>query len=1034
MPASIHISTNPNHMQQMVAKHMADVPFGQSRVMLVPKGADVDYWRNLFATTYQDLAFNMKICTMYEYIRDRWNLFGDGRLISNSGIQIMALVATIQNMPSAPDEERFNPTIGTIKMLADVVRKGFGLPSMDAKLAEPENLSTPEGRIWAVLKRYRTLLDEHGFIEEGEALRNLACTLPEQPTEVAVGFSELTGCQIAFLERRNCNIFFERGLNNPAFEQIDELIGQFLDGKLALNNFMSSIASHEVGTGGTSATDNTDGTSATDNKDGTIATDNTDGTDDTDNTPGTSPEIKAITKNIFVGNEVAKPVGDVRFAFSTGVKVQPQLIAQQISRLVQDGIEPEQIYVINDTLTTTLDIQDKLRRMGISSYGNTRCSVAQTQIGKAFVGLMNNTVNMMCDFTLSKFSGISKQRAYLLGAIWLNTKGITKDKVLSDIAKESKTSAKIVKAIKQDDCGQILDAMLDALKASETSGKHDSSPNSQHQSALMAQSQAAALSIVGAIEFGRMLDLPLDLCISMLQLLDSNIKYQVVAQGSSETKCVEFGRLAAAGDKPRDAIIFADFSATSFPVSKDKDLGIQLLEKVGISVQQNYLAKMRFNFYSALRGAQKKIVFQRALADKDGNEVRPSVLFEELTDTYREDLNDFDALDKLTVLPKSITDSVKEQNIVTIKDEHLICELISKPAYEGSKPTKIMDGSPNFSVPIDPQSASEISELDRKKIALAALGTSDAPRTLSATFVESYMQCPYKWFVEKIISPQSLGCEIDALAKGNLFHGVLNGVYSEICASRGGPSRIDETTPEQIVNLVNACTMKYIEQEIRENPQSPFCNLSEKEKLDLDRYKRQICTLLEDDKEFLKPYVPSMFEKKFGKDQIFEYAGHKFSGVIDRIDIDKDGRAVIIDYKGSIGETYRFNAEQTSEDENADANPNKKIPEKMQTLLYAAAAKKVFDLDVVGLVYRSYSKSKSLCAINNLEVLGSEYMFLNKEVHGLSSAGFLELIENTELAVKDAIDNISKGIIIPAPKSKHTCKNCMAIGCKERRA
>ncbi len=61
-------------------------------------------------------------------------------------------------------------------------------------------------------------------------------------------------------------------------------------------------------------------------------------------------------------------------------------------------------------------------------------------------------------------------------------------------------------------------------------------------------------------------------------------------------------------------------------------------------------------------------------------------------------------------------------------------------------------------------------------------------------------------------------------------------------------------------------------------------------------------------------------------------------------------------------------------------------------------------------------------------------MFLNKEVHGLSSADFLELIENTELAVKDAIDNISKGIIIPAPKSKHTCKNCMAIGCKERRA
>ncbi len=998
MPATVRLSDSSEQLRHMVAQHLEDAPRGVTRVLLVPTSADVDAWRSLFATSYPELAFGTKVATMTEYIEEKWELFGDGRDIASTGSRIMAMMAAVKQTPAGTDGEKLPPTPGTVDMLSRVAAKGFGMPGMSEMLAGGEDCSSAEGRIWAALRRYSGLLAGNGLIEQGEALLNLACTLPEEPVEVAAGFSSFTGCQIAFLERRGCDVFFERGHNDAAFAQIDALVRRFANGESALR---------AIGAGGESSADG-DSVAAGACPD------------------GWSRELYEVREAIYTGEGIVEPTGDVRFAFSTGTKVEPQLVAEQVAQLVADGVEPQHIYVVNDALPPALDVQERLRRLGISSCGKLSQNVAQTQIGKAFAGLLSTNVTKMCDFAISPFSGMSAAQARKIGASWRSMKDLMLKNVLDDIAGCSDTSAQIAKAFEDGDFRKVLDSMMRAYRS-----RCGEFSESDVENLLPSYAQSTAANISSVMEFGAALGLERDECVRMLQLMDASARYQIVAEGSDETRCVEFGSLAAAGAKPRQAIVIPGFTAEAFPVSKDEDVSVQLLAKVGVADDDDYLASKRFDFYLALGSVSGALVLERSLADKDGNEQRPSVLFEELVDVYREDLDDFDSLDRATALPQPVMQAARrDPRVVRVMDEHDLSTLVRKPAYEGGSPVVVDAAGPQFDVPIDPRAAADLTENERRRIATAALGSADAPRMLSATFMESYMQCPYRWFVDKMIDPKMVGCSIDAIARGNFFHGVLSLAYGKICENRKGPARTDGMSQAQISNLVDVCAQEYIAGEEERNPQTPFAALLESEKLEIARYERQICHLLADDAGFLRGFTPTMFEKKFGEDGSFEYAGHKFSGIIDRVDVDESGRAMVIDYKGSVGEAYEIPGE---DDLNSASCIDPRIPEKMQTMVYATAARRVLGLDVVGTVYRSYSHRREIAAVFDNHVVGEEQLFASKNLLGLRPDELAQLESATEDAVAEAIARMAEGNIEPMPRSKHSCEYCKAVGCPERR-
>jgi ATP-dependent helicase/DNAse subunit B len=72
--------------------------------------------------------------------------------------------------------------------------------------------------------------------------------------------------------------------------------------------------------------------------------------------------------------------------------------------------------------------------------------------------------------------------------------------------------------------------------------------------------------------------------------------------------------------------------------------------------------------------------------------------------------------------------------------------------------------------------------------------------TFSATALEAFTECPFKWFIQRVISPSRFGREPEALARGSLIHGVLARIYDD------RPGRIPR--PGDLKEWINAAEVE----------------------------------------------------------------------------------------------------------------------------------------------------------------------------------------------------------------------------------
>jgi RecB family exonuclease len=199
---------------------------------------------------------------------------------------------------------------------------------------------------------------------------------------------------------------------------------------------------------------------------------------------------------------------------------------------------------------------------------------------------------------------------------------------------------------------------------------------------------------------------------------------------------------------------------------------------------------------------------------------------------------------------------------------------------------------------------------------LGALALSRLRHTemLSAGALENYGDCPVKWFVERELRPEALEPEPEPISRGNLMHAVLERLLGELEApiTRASVDRARELLGRVLAELSPTATLA------QGQPEAVRRGALRAIEADLGRY-------LEHEASNDAAWRPAGLELRFGFPdtpeapslpalELGEGAERVLvRGMVDRVDVDSDGRAMVRDYKSGATRS-NFPAARWAED------------------------------------------------------------------------------------------------------------------------
>jgi ATP-dependent helicase/DNAse subunit B len=207
-------------------------------------------------------------------------------------------------------------------------------------------------------------------------------------------------------------------------------------------------------------------------------------------------------------------------------------------------------------------------------------------------------------------------------------------------------------------------------------------------------------------------------------------------------------------------------------------------------------------------------------------------------------------------------------------------------------------------------------------------------RMLSASSLERWLECPYRWFVDHELDPQRLEPEADPLRLGTVAHRSLKALYADPPGEDSIPRPGDLGRWKARLGEVLSTVADEQGMRIAEPPDS----------VALARLRAQIERFLEEEAEVDTEMRPraDLLEAGFGFSEdgpeALALGEVSLRGQIDRIDVAPDGHAALVrDYKTSKTTPGRRTWEKEG---------------KLQLQLYVLAARERLDLEPIGGLYQ----------------------------------------------------------------------------------
>lgn len=326
--------------------------------------------------------------------------------------------------------------------------------------------------------------------------------------------------------------------------------------------------------------------------------------------------------------------------------------------------------------------------------------------------------------------------------------------------------------------------------------------------------------------------------------------------------------------------------------------------------REDSLAAERYLFYAAVSRATERVFLAYRSSDEEGNLAMPSPFIADVAELLRPDWR---ARRRRRLLADVVWDAAQ-----------------APTARERDRAVAARGAPPAGEEPIRP-----------RVLGAGALANIRHSQILSAGALEAYGDCPVRWLIERELQPQPLAPQPEPITRGNLMHDVLERLLREL----GAPlSAATLSRAQSLLDRVLSELAAGGEHELAAgSPEVVRAGALRAIEADLRRYLRH-------EASGDGGWRPSGLELRFGFDgqegeslpalELGDGAERvRVRGMIDRVDVDGAGHAVVRDYK-SGARRPDWSAARWSADR------------RLQVALYMLVVRELTDLDPVAGFYQ----------------------------------------------------------------------------------
>lgn len=908
--------------------------------LLLPSTRDVSRATATLATA---APIGLRISTLDDFLDELWRQHGDGRAIATP-VQRLGIVEESGKLWRPRYVRRAGSSRGMGGLLSKVVERS----SESSQWLDPDSFPNGPARDLAeFVILYQQLLSEARLVERAEAHRRVNDLLGQLalPDLIAVdGFTGFTVAQEEFLKgaarRTEVIASLTYDVHAPATAGARALVE-----RLAAVGKVSSLDAR-----------------------------------DSETHPA---ELVRIARSLgSVGSSSAPAEGALVLSEAWGRAAEAARIVREVQDAVREGARPGSIAVVfRDVAPWLHALGAAFREAGVDAEFDVRLPFRSTALGRAISLLLQVRTlshSALMDLLRSPYSPASHDILDDYDAYVRRSGGsASAARALSWMERHELPTARFIRRALRAHAAATTSDLERAWYALVTemlrrAKEHGAGTSELAVDAAVARVFMQALQGLGAVTEGTA---DRETLLGVLQQAkvavdsqDDPEKVQILGaervRGRS-FECVVVGGLTA-GEFPRTA---HEDSLSDAEVS-------EVFSRAGVDLSpRSGLDEERLLFYQVVTRATARLILSRQTHDAGGRPVRPSIFLDEVLDLYRDPVSReyFDGeppvhrlgLDGLAEHPSAPVSLRRE-----LRTRAAAPAVVGESAQVHTARMRASIGSPRLS----PAARERVAERER----------------FSASEIETYLQCPFRWCVQRLIQPRELDEALDQAAIGRLGHEMLRRFY-EVFPEKTGASRVTPEVLDEALRIYDEVAVACV---------ASMHPATAAEAVACRTTVRRTRGVIEADATLLPGFNPLAHEWSFGmeEDAPESFSGFSLAGRIDRIDSDGT-RLVLTDYKsGRIGPEHgvaKFEEQGV-----------------VQLPLYAAVAARRIGIPVVAGMYRSLRG-------------GKPRGFVHADVH---SNAFVrtDVVEDAEAMnarvaeavarASQAVDRLRSGDISPEPR------------------